>query len=81
MTFEKIYNLAKELGCNKVALAHHRDDAIETLLMSMFFEVAKIGLILVRFSRHLQFCRFSKDINMWLWLSWQRRLSFGESKW
>ena len=29
---------AKELGCNKVALAHHRDDAIETLLMSMFIE-------------------------------------------
>lgn len=31
-------NAAKELSCNKVALAHHRDDAIETLLMSMFFE-------------------------------------------
>ncbi len=33
-----VNNAAKELGCNKVALAHHRDDAIETLLMSMFFE-------------------------------------------
>ncbi len=31
-------NGAKEASCNKVALAHHRDDAIETLLMSMFFE-------------------------------------------
>ena len=31
-------NGAKEANCNKVALAHHRDDAIETLLMSMFFE-------------------------------------------
>lgn len=29
---------AKEAGCNKVALAHHRDDAIETLMMSMFYE-------------------------------------------
>ena len=29
---------AKELGCNKVALGHHRDDAIETLLMSLLFE-------------------------------------------
>ena len=29
---------AKELGCNKLALGHHRDDAIETLLMSLIFE-------------------------------------------
>ncbi len=33
-----VNSAAKELGCNKVALAHHRDDAIETLLMSLFFE-------------------------------------------
>jgi len=31
-------NVAKKLGCNKVALAHHRDDVIETLLMSIFYE-------------------------------------------
>lgn len=31
-------NKAKELGCNKVALGHNRDDAIETLLLSLFFE-------------------------------------------
>lgn len=31
-------NLAKENGCNKVALAHHSNDVLETLLMSMFFE-------------------------------------------
>lgn len=29
---------AKELGCNKVALAHHRDDIIETSLMSLLYE-------------------------------------------
>ena len=29
---------AKELGCNKVALGHHKDDLIETFLMSLFFE-------------------------------------------
>ena len=29
---------AKELGCNKIAYAHHRDDVIETMLMSLFYE-------------------------------------------
>ena len=29
---------AKAAGCNKVALGHHREDAIETLLMSLIFE-------------------------------------------
>lgn len=29
---------ARELGCNKVALGHHKDDAVETFLMSMFYE-------------------------------------------
>lgn len=29
---------AKKLGCTKVALGHHKNDAIETLLMSMFYE-------------------------------------------
>ncbi|MBE5760237.1 MAG: tRNA 2-thiocytidine(32) synthetase TtcA [Clostridiales bacterium] len=33
-----LYTAAKELGCNKAAFAHHADDAIETLLLSLFFE-------------------------------------------
>lgn len=32
-----LYRNAKELGCNKIALGHHFDDAIETVLMSMFY--------------------------------------------
>lgn len=28
----------KELGCNKVAYAHHKDDIIETMLLSLIFE-------------------------------------------
>lgn len=30
--------LAKKHGCNKIALGHHRDDLVETLLMSMIYE-------------------------------------------
>src|SRR5699024_4125548 len=33
-----LHDAAVSLGCNKVALGHHRDDAIETLLMSLIFE-------------------------------------------
>jgi tRNA(Ile)-lysidine synthase TilS/MesJ len=32
-----LYNKAKELGCNKIALGHHFDDVIETTLMSMLY--------------------------------------------
>lgn len=31
-------DLCRAYGCNKLALGHHRDDAIETLLMSLFYE-------------------------------------------
>lgn len=32
-----LYKKAKELGCNKIALGHHFDDVIETILMSMLW--------------------------------------------
>ncbi len=32
-----LYNKAKEIGCNKIALGHHYDDVIETILMSMLY--------------------------------------------
>lgn len=52
-------NKALELGCNKIAYAHHKDDVIETLLMSLIFEgrintfspvthLEKTGLVLIR---------------------------------
>jgi tRNA 2-thiocytidine biosynthesis protein TtcA len=32
-----LYRLADELGCTKIALGHHREDTIETLLLNLFF--------------------------------------------
>jgi len=32
-----LYTAAQELGCNKLALGHHQDDFIETLLLNQFF--------------------------------------------
>ena len=32
-----LYNFAKAMGCNKIALGHHYDDVIETILMGMMY--------------------------------------------
>ena len=32
-----LYNKAQELGCNKIALAHHFDDVIETIMLNIFY--------------------------------------------
>eukprot|EP00316_Scyphosphaera_apsteinii_P001367 CAMPEP_0119302006 /NCGR_PEP_ID=MMETSP1333-20130426/3684_1 /TAXON_ID=418940 /ORGANISM="Scyphosphaera apsteinii, Strain RCC1455" /LENGTH=301 /DNA_ID=CAMNT_0007304231 /DNA_START=94 /DNA_END=999 /DNA_ORIENTATION=- len=53
-----LYSAAEALGCNRLALGHHRDDALETLLMNMCHQgqmkalparyVAKRGLDVIR---------------------------------
>jgi tRNA 2-thiocytidine biosynthesis protein TtcA len=32
-----LYNLAEELGCTRIALGHHREDALETLMLNLMF--------------------------------------------
>ena len=32
-----LYGVAEELGCNKIALGHHRDDTLHTFMMNLFF--------------------------------------------
>ena len=38
MRRKELFNLAQELGCNKIALGHHQDDLIHTALMNLTFQ-------------------------------------------
>ena len=35
---KQLFNLAQELGCNKIALGHHQDDLLHTALMNLTFQ-------------------------------------------
>ena len=40
-----LYSKAKELGCNKIALGHHKSDVIETTLMGMLYGAQIQGML------------------------------------
>jgi len=40
-----LYSFAKSLGCNKIALGHHLDDVIETLMMSILYGAQIQGMV------------------------------------
>lgn len=69
-----LYSAAHDLGCNKLALGHHRDDALETLLLNMCHQgqlkalparyVAQRGLDVVRpllYCAEADIARFATD--------------------
>ena len=37
---KELFNVAQELGCNKIAFGHHRDDLLETMLMNLIYQGA-----------------------------------------
>ena len=64
-----LFQIAEELKCNKLALGHHLDDAIETLLMNMMYQanISSIPPILKMFDGNLYAIRpliESKESNL-----------------
>lgn len=59
-----IFNLTKELNCNKLSFGHHRDDALQTFLMNMLFHgsISSMPYKLKMFEGRLHLIRPMLDI-------------------
>jgi tRNA(Ile)-lysidine synthase TilS/MesJ len=68
-----LYSKAKELGCNKIALGHHKSDVIETTLMGMLYGGQLQGMLPRIKSTNFEgmelirplYCVLEKDILRW----------------
>ncbi len=68
-----LYNRAKELGCNKIALGHHKSDVIETTLMAMLYGAQLQGMMPKLPSTNFEgmelirplYCVLEDDIKAW----------------
>ena len=61
---KELFKLTKELGCNKLALGHHRKDALETLLMNMIYHgsISSLPYSLSLFEGRVQLIRPMMDL-------------------
>lgn len=62
---KELFNLTKELNCNKLALGHHRNDAVETLLMNMIYHgsISSLPYSLEMFEGRVQLIRPLMDLD------------------
>jgi tRNA(Ile)-lysidine synthase TilS/MesJ len=68
-----LYNKARELGCNKIALGHHFNDVIETTVMGMFYSSQLQGMMPKLHSTNFEgmelirplYCVHEEDIIAW----------------
>ena len=60
-----LFNLSKELNCNKLALGHHRNDAVETLLLNMIYHgsISSLPYSLNMFEGRIKLIRPMMDLD------------------
>ncbi|MEN8202142.1 MAG: tRNA 2-thiocytidine biosynthesis TtcA family protein [Bacteroidota bacterium] len=62
---KELFNLTRELKCNKLALGHHRNDAVETLLLNMIYHgsISSLPYSLNMFEDRVQLIRPLMDLD------------------